>query len=79
MSKYKTYLKNILLALDQLGNVILGGNNPDETISSAVGRKAMKGVKWALIAEKPINFIFELLGEKNHCRNKIEWDEIPKG
>lgn len=34
----KRYLLNALIALDQLGNVLLGGNNPDETISSAVAR-----------------------------------------
>ena len=33
----RRYILNNLIALDQWGNVLLGGNNPDETISSAVG------------------------------------------
>lgn len=34
----RRYILNNLIALDQWGNVLLGGNNPDETISSAVAR-----------------------------------------
>ena len=69
-------MMRILLALDQLLNVLLGGNNEDETISSAVGRKAMAGKRWALIAERIINWIFERLGDgPNHCRRNIEWEE----
>lgn len=33
----KKYLYNILISLDQLGNTILGGD-PDETISSRLGK-----------------------------------------
>lgn len=67
------YALNLLIALDQLGNVLLGGNNPDETISSAVGRKAMAGRKWALRAERIIDWLFERLGEEpGHCRRMIE-------
>jgi hypothetical protein len=66
----------LLLAIDQLGNVILGGDNPDETISSAVGRKAIEGRKWALIAECIIDWLFlRLTGDAGHCRASIEWDE----
>ena len=69
-------MMRMLLALDQLLNVLLGGNNEDETISSAVGRKAMAGKRWALIAERIINWIFERLGDgPNHCRRNIEWEE----
>lgn len=73
-----TYAARILLALDQLGNVLLGGNNPDETISSAIGRKAMQGRRWALVAERIIDWLFlRLTGEAGHCRANIEWDEAP--
>lgn len=34
---WKKYLLNFLISLDQLGNTILGGD-PDETISSRLGR-----------------------------------------
>ena len=43
-------------------------SNPDETYSSRVGRNALKGKRWALIAEKIID---GLLG-KGHCRESIE-------
>ena len=66
----KRYALNFLIAIDQLGNVLLAGDDPDETISSAVGRKAMAGRKWALIAERAINWMFNrLTGETDHCRN----------
>jgi len=72
----RTYLVNVLIAIDQLGNALLGGN-PDETISSVVGRKAIKNIWWALLAERFINALFYLLIEEvNHCRNRIEYDEI---
>lgn len=70
----------ILIALDQLGNVLLGGDNPDETISSAVGRKAMQGRRWAQAAESIIDWLFlRLTGEPGHCRANIEWDEAGPG
>jgi len=71
-----TYAARILLAIDQLGNVLLGGDNPDETISSAIGRKAIEGRRWALAAECVIDWLFlRLTGETGHCRTHIEWDE----
>ena len=57
-------IKNILIAIDQLFNTIAGGD-PDETISSRVG-KYHKGS----LLYKLLNFI-----EKNHCENSIEKDE----
>lgn len=66
----------VLVSIDQLGNTLTGGK-PDETISSRVGRNAMAGKKWALIAEKAINALFwVLVGQRNHCRDHIEWDEL---
>lgn len=43
-------------------------SDPDETFSSRVGRNAVAGKRWALIAEKVID---ALLGA-NHCRDSIE-------
>ena len=59
------YLKNILISIDQLFNTIFGGD-PDETLSSRIGKKAH-----GTILEKIINFIF---GD-NHCIDAIEKDE----
>ena len=71
-----TYAARLLIALDQFGNVLAGGDNPDETISSAVGRKALAGRRWALLAERVIDALFlRLTGERGHCRANIEWDE----
>ena len=71
------YFARLLVALDQLGNVLIGGNNPDETISSAVGRKAARGVRWARLAERVIDWLFErVTGERGHCRANIEWEEV---
>lgn len=38
--------------------------DPDETISSAVGRGAIAGRRWALIAERIIDALFG----RGHCR-----------
>lgn len=42
------YLLNLLIAIDQLGNAILGGD-PDETISSRAAKKADRR-GWRVIA-----------------------------
>lgn len=48
----------IILAYDRVGNVAMGQGN--ETVSSWAGRHN----SWL---EKYINFLFELMGQKNHC------------
>ena len=60
------YLLNILIALDQMGNTLLGGD-PDETISSRVGRR------W------PGSWVRRLIDTvfgPGHCRDNIEVIEI---
>ena len=70
------YVLRVLVAIDQLGNTLADGN-PDETISSRVGRNAIHGKKWALIAEKVINALFWVVArQRNHCRAHIEYDEL---
>lgn len=70
------YPKRVLLAIDQLGNAIFGGNE-DETISSRVGRAARAGKRWGLIARALIDRLFIICGdEPNHCARSIEWDEV---
>lgn len=65
-------IRRILIALDQLGNVLFGGNNPRETISSAVGRKAVEGRRLFIVLEALINVPFAFMGERNHCERRIE-------
>lgn len=68
------YVRNILIGLDQLCNVILGGDDVDETISSAVGRKAAEGRRWAIAIEALIDAWFALLfGERHHCANNTSY------
>lgn len=64
----KKYIHNILVSLDQFGNTILGGD-PDETISSRVGKNYHD-----TFFETFINFLFQVKTE-NHCVEAIETDE----
>jgi hypothetical protein len=52
-------VKQILIAIDQLANTLVGGM-ADETISARAHRKGWK------IREKVINWIFQ---DPNHCRD----------
>jgi hypothetical protein len=54
------------VGLDQAANALFGGSE-DETISSRVGRGALAGKPWAVVAEKVIDFIFG----QGHCKNAI--------
>ncbi len=76
MSEPKTlrhWLLGVAIAIDQLVNAWFWGN-PDETISSRVGRAAVAGKRWGLIGEAIIDRLFMLLGEgPGHCRRNIEW------
>lgn len=70
------YVRNILIGLDQLCNVILGGDDVDETISSAVGRKAAQGRRLFIALEAVIDLTFAVIaGERHHCANNVE--EMP--
>jgi len=60
----RTYLVNILIALDQLGTTLVGGW-PDETLSSYAWRLHLQGkpMGWT---HRVINAIF--WWQSNHCR-----------
>jgi hypothetical protein len=86
LRRLRRWLLELLISLDQLLHVVLGGPkyllrggpcpSADETISSKVGRQAVRGRRWALLAEVPIDALFRLLGERGHCRRRIELDEL---
>ena len=69
-SKIGRYFWNILISIDQLVNTLFGGD-PDETISSRLGKweranKNSKGIKkWVYNLTNPIVEFFE----KDHIRN----------
>lgn len=58
------YLKNILIAVDQLANTLIGGQ-PDETISAKAYRMRVEhnSIPWKNM-EKLINFLFF---DEKHC------------
>lgn len=66
----KQYFWNILISLDQTANTVLGGN-PDETMSSRMGKHIKKN-ECALC--KVVCFFLTKL-DPNHCINSIEEDE----
>lgn len=66
--KFCRYIWNILIAVDQLGNAILGGD-PDETISSRAG-KVQDESRWA----KCLCWFLNKL-DTGHCKEAIETDE----
>lgn len=71
------YLKNLLVAVDQLGNTIAGGN-PDNTISARVGYfsqvpgSRIRGY-WKTM-EAIINFTFWPVDGPDHCQHAFESD-----
>lgn len=64
----KTYILNILVAIDQLINAIFKGD-PDETISSRAAKSAIEGRAWGCYLCKFLNYL-----EENHCEKQIEYD-----
>jgi hypothetical protein len=69
----KKYLLNLLLGIDQLGNVIVGGD-PDETISSRLGRlKVVNGgrIPWRRPFSKVVEWALDKI-QDDHCRRAIE-------
>ena len=84
LHRLRAWLRQWLVAWDQLALVglcfvpfvLLGRGicpDADETISSYVGRHALAGARWALLAETMIDRLFLLLGDgPGHCRRAIE-------
>jgi hypothetical protein len=75
MNKFSKYLWNILVAIDQMVNTLCGGD-PDETLSSRMGKWVIQGEKKGLrkYIYKIANWVVELF-EKDHFKKSIEEDE----
>jgi len=72
----KEYFWNILIVIDQLVNTLCGGD-PDETISSRLGKWHQEGISkksFRLVIYKVINVIVEVF-QKDHFKKSIEEDE----
>ena len=70
------YFLNFLISIDQLGNTILGGD-PDETISSRLGKlKCRHGgtIAWYRPISKVIDWGLDKI-DPNHSTDAIEEDE----
>ena len=63
--RVKKYLFNLLISLDQLGNTLTGGD-PDETISSRLGKHYNNSFMARLV---------DLMFWRGHCVDSIEPDE----
>ena len=72
----KKYVLNVMISVDQLGNAVIGGD-PDETISSVLGKLKQAGngsISWAHPVSKLVDFFLEKI-DKNHSTDAIEKDE----
>lgn len=71
MQKVKKYFWNILISIDQFANTVFLGD-PDETISSRMGKKIKEGTRGRI----PLWLCKALhIVDKNHCTNSIEEEE----
>ena len=70
------WLVNMLISIDQLGNTLLGGD-PDETISSRLGKLKLKhsgAIPWYRPLSKIIDYGLDKI-DPNHSIDAIEDDE----
>lgn len=65
----KQYLWNILIWLDQGVNTLLGGD-PDETLSSRMGKYKHGAAYWIC---RGLSLI-----QNKHCEKSLEWDRGEK-
>jgi hypothetical protein len=73
----KSYWLRVLIAIDQLGNVLILNGKEDHTISGHVGYKVYLGNRtgWLWLS-KIIDTLFWF--DPEHCFRSIEWDEVGK-
>jgi hypothetical protein len=64
----KKYFFNVLIAIDQLANTLLGGD-PDETLSSRMGKR-VKHCRVCFYVCRVLHFF-----DPQHCQKSIESDE----
>lgn len=67
-TKARRYGWNLLIAIDQLGNTLLGGD-PDETISSRTAKRVGEQ-RWAYWLCRALHWF-----DKDHCAKSVESDE----
>lgn len=76
-----TYARSVLIAIDQLGNAIAGGN-PDCTISGRIGYFSQKAVHPAvfywLFLQIIVDLTFYPWDGEGHCRQSYEKEKFNK-
>ena len=65
----KSYGRHVAVAIDQLFNALLNGDE-DETISSRAAKARMKGKRWGCALCWFLDWL-----DTNHCANSLEPDE----
>ena len=80
MKTFKRYIRNLGISIDQLGNALTGGD-PDETISSRLGKCKERGSSICTAVCKVLTRIWQFFGSKqhSHCIDVIERDEGKDG
>ena len=68
----KSYGRRVAVAIDQLFNALLNGDE-DETISSRAAKARLKGKRWGCVLCRFLDWL-----DPNHCTNSIEPDEGEK-
>ena len=68
----KSYGRRVAVAIDQLLNALLNGDE-DETISSRAAKARLKGKRWGCVLCRFLDWL-----DPNHCTNSIEPDEGEK-
>lgn len=66
----KRWFWNVLVSMDQFANTLLGGN-PDETLSSRMGKAIERGTCYLC---RPICWLLHKI-DPDHCIKTIERDE----
>ena len=66
------YWKNLLIAVDQLVNALIGGG-PDEPRASRADRMAADGNPWPMYA---IDGLANLFGDENHCETSFKSERL---
>ena len=75
--EYRSWPVAVLVAIDQLGNAIAGGN-PDSTISARVGFfsvHAKRGKGYWIVLQSIINFAFYPIDGPGHCYQAWQSDK----
>ena len=78
--KIGRWVMNALISIDRLGNSLLGGD-PDETISSRLGRIKVKWggkIPWTRPVARITDWLLDKI-DKNHSVDAIEGDEGKDG